>query len=735
MPFFTSKLFSKGSPGTCARCGKPKMAKNRGSLTSWIFEEEDACRCAIDKTASTTSLSCQSLPKIELSPPAPDAPDNDLMRLGDRYEVISLIGSGGMGQVWLVRDSVLEKNFAAKVLHEHLLEDAAAAKRFGREIELAKKLIHPNIVTTHDSGRTTDGAPYIIMDFIEGEDLGTLIQNFAHIDVERTVSLFIQACDAMQYAHASGIIHRDLKPSNILITRGDSGELVKIVDFGIAKNLCPEDTEAARLTQTGEVFGSPLYMSPEQCRGDVLDARSDIYSLGCVLYECLAGRPPVQGVNMLEILYKHINVVPDGMSKNGSSQVVPQILEAIVFKAIAKEAGKRYQTMDALKADLERFSRDSRAGLMAQVLANLSLRHTRSRALTAKEKALALVAGMLFVIAGWLGGSFAFSYWQAANSPEWKKQLTWEEEKKAPLEKSQGYEEAISYAQLYVRGAATEKTAPSRMQAKIDQLGYYARVFVRFGRWIDAIDAYKLALRFSEDLNGPSAGPTISMQEALADCYFNEADYVSAEKSYRELIARCLDNDPERSRWTWTSGYLPRACLKLGNVLFLERKYADAQEQYLNALAEQEKVSSAKVLSPEWTLCVSRLADTFRMDCESLPEIRAAVSAETGTKCARARRYYETAMQQWKALRGEGNLNEAVALAYLARTCHRLKDDTSAARYYESCLQSMSRCVGNNHSYYGIVLADYADFLSDTNQPVPALFARVQAVDIFRRAK
>ncbi len=202
------------------------------------------------------------------------------------------------------------------------------------------------------------------MDYLDGVALSDVIGEGKRIPFERAVHIFIQIVDALEHAHGKGVIHRDLKPSNIILVRHDSDyDFVKIVDFGIAKLLNQEGPESVKLTQTGEVFGSPLYMSPEQSRGEKLDARSDIYSMGCLMYEALAGVTPHEGTNSFEIMYKQLNDVPAPISNDKVK--VPQRLEKIVFKALAKEANERYQTMGALHRDLLRFVKEQKFGIFA----------------------------------------------------------------------------------------------------------------------------------------------------------------------------------------------------------------------------------------------------------------------------------------------------------------------------------------------------------------------------------
>ena len=270
----------------------------------------------------------------------------------DRYEILGIIGDGGMGKVYKARHNLMKRLVAIKMLLPHLVQSAAALKRFQQEAQAASALNHPNILTVYDFGISDKGMPFLVMDYLEGTSLAALLQEQGSLGPERCIHIFSQACLALAHAHQKGVIHRDLKPANIMLIDYDGQpDFLKIVDFGIAKLLQPDGAE--QLTHTGEVFGSPLYMSPEQCRGRELDARSDIYSLGCVMYRCLTGKPVFAGRDPMECMYKQVNDSP--MSFN---DIVPELgladkLESAVFRAISKEPDERYTSMLEFRDALE----------------------------------------------------------------------------------------------------------------------------------------------------------------------------------------------------------------------------------------------------------------------------------------------------------------------------------------------------------------------------------------------
>ena len=270
------------------------------------------------------------------------------------YEVIGLIGSGGMGVIYKARQPVLNKLVAIKMLHPYLLS-AEAIRRFQTEGQAANKLEHPFIIKIHNLGLAASG-PYMIMDYIDGQTLSDVLQSQGPLSVERFLRVFIQTADALAHAHSRGVLHRDLKPSNIMLRKNfRDEEEVCVMDFGIAKLIDDAHSTAAgsRLTRTGEAIGSPLYMSPEQALGASVDQRSDLYSLGCVMYETLTGSPPFNGNTPLETMMMHRAEIPVSMSQALlGARSFDSDLEAVVERLLQKDPDRRYQSMDELKAHL-----------------------------------------------------------------------------------------------------------------------------------------------------------------------------------------------------------------------------------------------------------------------------------------------------------------------------------------------------------------------------------------------
>jgi serine/threonine-protein kinase len=265
--------------------------------------------------------------------------------LADRFVIVEAMSGGAMGKVYKAHHKLMKRSVAIKTLLPQLVASGAALKRFQQEAQALSALSHPNVLSVFDFFIGEDGQPYLVMDFLEGTNLEQVREKQGALPIERAVHIFSQVCDGMSAAHEAGILHRDLKPSNIMLVRANKdSDFVKVIDFGIAK-LAPSETGGA-LTATGDVFGTPQFMSPEQCRGKVPDARSDIYSFGCVMYTMLTNTLPFTADDSMQLMYKHVNEAPPPFP---AESAVSRVLQSIVLKAMAKNPDERWQSMDELK--------------------------------------------------------------------------------------------------------------------------------------------------------------------------------------------------------------------------------------------------------------------------------------------------------------------------------------------------------------------------------------------------
>lgn len=272
--------------------------------------------------------------------------------IGDSYQLIDLIGQGGMGVVYRVNHLILGKQYALKLLAPNQINNQSW-RRFELEGRSLAKLNHANIVSIHNMG-IDKGCPYFVMDLLPGLSLGDRIKSSGPLSERENLDVYLQVCAGLSCAHKNGIIHRDIKPANIMLVPAASGVLVKIVDFGLARLQAPGGTTSQALTASGEIFGSPYYMSPEQTLGEEMDARSDIYSLGCSLFETLTGQVPFAGSTAIQTLMMHQEAEPPMPSTRIASSKLSPAIDAVAARCLKKEAWQRYQSADQLAIDLQR---------------------------------------------------------------------------------------------------------------------------------------------------------------------------------------------------------------------------------------------------------------------------------------------------------------------------------------------------------------------------------------------
>ncbi len=322
-----------------------------------------------DGQTSTRLSSGQGLPNSVAKPYISDDKLKPGDIVGDNYVIIELLGVGGMGYVYKVRHLILEKIYAMKTISSEQVSEMAW-RRLQVEAQAIARINHPNIVGIHNlgihqgtlqdpqQGTQPSKIPYYVMDFLKGKNLAEILKRNKRLSLEESLPLFIEICDGLGFAHKKGIVHRDIKPGNIVILDeiDVSGARVKLVDFGIAKLAGTIDPDNQKLTTIGEVFGSPLYMSPEQCEGKRIDARSDIYSLGCTFFETLTGEVPFHGENQVATMLMHSQAEPRTLAE-ASGLDFPESIEHLVATMLAKAPMNRYPNLERVGDDLEKIRR------------------------------------------------------------------------------------------------------------------------------------------------------------------------------------------------------------------------------------------------------------------------------------------------------------------------------------------------------------------------------------------
>ena len=320
----------------CPNCGNPSTGKRFCTH----------CGTELSKTlVQTVPAAGVSLLPTSASPPASGALAG--RALDQRYYLESKIGAGGMGTVYRARRLLIGDTAAVKVLHPEQMADSTAVERFRREAQTAARLKHPNVVTIYDFGISKDGLAYLVMELVEGESLGRLIEQQGTLPEATAAEIIRQVCAAMDEAHRQGVVHRDIKPENILVQTTPDEIHVKVLDFGIA---AVRDITISRLTRTGSIVGTPYYMSPEQCLGEELDGRSDIYGLGIVLFEMLTGVVPFNSATPTAVVVQQVNQAPPRL-RTLNANISPAV-EAVVLHALDKRREARPQTAGDLAREL-----------------------------------------------------------------------------------------------------------------------------------------------------------------------------------------------------------------------------------------------------------------------------------------------------------------------------------------------------------------------------------------------
>jgi len=312
--------------------------------------------------------------------------DSFLQELPEQYQLLGCVGEGGMGSVFKAQNRYTGSQFAIKVMRFEFARDPEAWRRFAFEAKAASLLKHPHICQVHDFGLSKNGMPYLVMDWIDGISLEEKVLKEKRLTSDEGIEIFQQVAAALAHAHQHKVIHRDIKPHNIMISQDQSKNLnVHIVDFGLAKAFQDENnsSQSHGLTQTGTIVGSPMYMSPEQARATNIDKRTDIYSLGCVMYFAFTGDAPFAGASSMDIISKHLNELPPVIDP---ALKISADLKMIIFNAMEKKPRDRYQSMEQLALDLDKLEKGVR--LKHRVLSGEKLSFRRR-----------LIIGLSFILA------------------------------------------------------------------------------------------------------------------------------------------------------------------------------------------------------------------------------------------------------------------------------------------------------------------------------------------------
>ena len=621
----------------------------------------------------------------------------------NQFEIIELIGRGGMSKVYKALDKRLGRTVALKTLLPHLLENEESIKRFQREAQSIGGIKHNSVVQVFEFDIAND-IPYIVMEYLEGKDLSSIIEEEGYLSSERAVPIFLKICDALRSAHAGGVIHRDLKPSNVLLgERDDQKDIVGVVDFGLAKFMPHANKETASLTATGQIFGSPPYMSPEQCQGLKLDERADIYSMGCLMYETITGKPPFEGETPVATIMKHMTEYP---APPTSHVLVPPKLEAIILKALEKNAGARQQSMDELYKELEDFSHLQKTGLEHKPV-GLGARVLRLNNRLPKKYLFLIVVILVFfvsrlfadedsdpegrmermqtVIIGFL--VFAGIFWfykqrfSIKNLDKEIENLLWVEEKPDHSIPVQSVEENIK---VILERIKQGNLANSKEQIILLRENMNKLVESKSFEFLD--QKLSETLRLLKEKEDSYRDHLHLLTEISGDCKFHKGELAQAEAFYREIAY-----EGEKSS--------PKTELKLADTLFKQKRYADAQTIYSAVLFAQEKKGIED--ESDHALRTSKMADCY---------LKMGSFKHAEESYEKAMSYYSRANETGK-VKIDTLTNNSIAYLKYAYTSASRFQPIKIDRQFEQAVENIKTGFGEDSKEYGTALKLYSTYL------------------------
>lgn len=550
--------------------------------------------------------------------------------IAGQYEVLDALGHGATSVVYKAKDLENDELVALKILHQYLIQKADTLKRFEQEAQLAILLEHPNIVKVRRFISEEGQQPILVLDYVEGETLASILQRETNLTLPRAWKLFIQISDAIEHAHQKGIVHRNLKPGNIIISKNDEGkEVAHITDFGMAKLLPSSGQEIQELTQKGAVIGSPLYMSPEQCLGRTIDGRSDVYSLGCLMYAVLLGRPPLKGDHIIDTMAKHVSEIPVSFNDACPQLNLPIQVQAIVFKSMAKKPEDRYESMDALKLDLLRMQQGKKPKASTSVITvgapPLSIPPKSNVELPSpiqSKLATGLLLALIVVSLGFIGWVRKSKTSEADEliSQQAKMNLTRRISGLSPLALlrqadelrmlKRDLEAALVYKEAIVRAAdLADKDAQNREILSIAHQGL-ADVYRRVGKFRDARNEYEQALNIQslDPLMNSVARNRIQIE--IAVCMMHDGQRADAVKMLDNILKESKDRIIRS-----------RAQLMFGDIFISEGKFEEAGKRMDLAQNELEGADA----SPELMMVLAHHVDLL-CDQKKLPQAETLLS-------------------------------------------------------------------------------------------------------------
>ncbi|MBX9690571.1 MAG: serine/threonine protein kinase [Candidatus Obscuribacterales bacterium] len=594
-------------------------------------------------------MSCPRAAKKQQSPVTPEARFFKMNsakgeRLGN-YEILEALGHGATSVIFKVSRLSDGRIFAAKVLHSFLLDKEDSLRRFEQEAKAQIMLSHPNIVKVHSLEQSDSGQAFLIMDFLDGKPLSELLKA-GPLPLPRAWNLFIQIADALNHAHSHGVLHRSLKPGNIIVTRDSGGkETAFLTDFGMAKLLPSSGLELQELTAKGAIIGSPLYMSPEQCLGRELDQRADIYSMGCLMYICLTGKPPLKGEHIIETMSKHVSENPLRFDKLVPELKIPGPAQNIVFKCMAKRPEDRFESMELLQKDLLRFQQGRRPKAMSMSISAVFAAPAAPQVNELGDDRYLKIA--LLAILVLLLGLFAYAAWKGPQRQDPNKVLLGkkiQERSTHPISAlallnladellfTDRPDEARALYREAILKAEEKEREPSPLDNEVLAMAHYglSRIYFKMADWNQCEKELRIA-SYVQGLCAATAAPGKErLQVDLAECLINQGKLEEARRMLLSLISTAgeksvsarallmLSSIAERSNEAPDKYLLQAMRILKGQSGLSRRLYCLVLERYCELLIRRNEIQKAIALLKNALKEQAQMAnDAYALDSES----------------------------------------------------------------------------------------------------------------------
>lgn len=686
----------------------------------------------------------------------------------DRYKVLAFLGKGGMGTVYKVENLIArrlcdeaksanqptklvneleERCFRAlKIMNPDCAADPSTVYRFETETAAIFRVKNENVIQIIDTGKTEDGRPWFTMPFLDGLSLSQLLKERKKLPIAESLNIFIQICKGLDAAHSAGTIHRDIKPANLMILCGEENlteHKVIVVDFGIAKVVQQAGDPTMRQTTTGNIFGTPLYMSPEQCFGRTVDHRADIYSMGCLMYEVLSGVPPLVGDSYLATMQKQCNELPRSLSMENEDIRLVQCLDQIIAKTLQKDPAQRFQTMKELCDAIE--SANALASTKVPILSiiklklediyRVSYRLGPSRKLILSMAALVISMGALFV----LTSTLLAPYVVARDPKPADRAIAWQELPPLKSIDDKAFREQIDQLKMdidiYMQEHGTDLNP-----ALFEKKNRLAEFYYDNGKYDDALRAYKRLCDsgnkiFDEEFVSTGSAPMIGHSLALANLnysrcllkrgFFGESSRTAKKGMTCIASSAGVDNGP--------GAYLNGVAALTALRLKADRVWADTPFSKFMGFIDRQRQKAKYDIGEQNTGLTSEQSEQVAPLLSELGDAYSELGdATTATKA------YEAAKDAWKALGKRGAYNLAVVNQRLGQLSTKSGDFDRAIGLLKNSANTFEVLGGKNDLNKSKVLFDEADALwkehhgpLDFNNYIEAFSTHAEAVSIW----